>query len=78
MIDKTAPIFYTRLGTLLILASLPATAACFSEQSFSITAADIVHVAPGTTPSPTSTRQWLARTHQALSPLLPFGETSPS
>lgn len=64
-----------RLGLMLILASLPSTAACFSEQSFSIRPADIVHVAPATAPSPISTRQWLARTHEALRHLLPAGDT---
>ena len=60
---------------LLIMATLPVTAACFSEQSFSIKAPDIVRLDPGTTPSPASPRQWLVRTHQALRHLLPLCRT---
>lgn len=74
VIDRIGAISHARLGMLLILATLPPAAACFSEQSFSIRPADIVHVDPGTTPSPTSTRQWLTRTHQALRHLLPSGD----
>lgn len=77
MIVRIATISRARLGLLLIMATLPGTVACFSEQSFSIRAADIVHVAPGKASLPISTRQWLARTHQALRHLLPFGDTEP-
>lgn len=72
MIIRVRAISRARLGALLILVSLPGTVGCFSEQSFSIRASDIVHVSSDAVRSPVSTRQWLARTHQALCHLLPL------